>query len=213
MSDDSVPKWRRRAEDRPDEVLDAALSLFVRHGFAATKVEDIASEAGLSKGAIYRYFSSKEDILESLIRRAIVPIADRVARLATESTGDPALVLRSMLTVVIGNLDNPNTLAIPRLVLQESGTFPHLAAIYRREVLETGLAAMEKLVERGVAEGYFRSVHPRFAIRNVIGPVLAHILLSHVFGIESRPDETNEAFIKSHLDILMHGLEKSREAD
>ena len=62
------PKWRRRAEDRPDEVLDAALKMFARKGFASTKVEDIAREAGLSKGAIYRYFSSKEDIFESLVK-------------------------------------------------------------------------------------------------------------------------------------------------
>ena len=57
-----VPKFRRRAEARPDEVLDAALDLFIEKGFAATRVEDIAKRAGLSKGAIYLYFKSKIDI-------------------------------------------------------------------------------------------------------------------------------------------------------
>lgn len=211
LSSESEPKWRRRAEDRPDEVLDAALSQFVRRGFAATKVEDIAREAGLSKGAIYRYFTSKEDILESLIRRAIVPIAERVSELARTSTGDPVEVMRSMMSVVIVNIANPNTLAIPRLVLQESGTFPQLAEIYRREVLDRGVSAMEKLIERGVAEGYFRPVHPRLAVRNVIGPFIAHVLLVQVFGMERRPEETMEAFLESHLDILMKGLSKEPE--
>lgn len=70
-----APKFRRRAEARPDEVLDAALALFVEKGFAATKVEDVATRAGLSKGAVYLYFASKDALLEAIVRRAIAPIA------------------------------------------------------------------------------------------------------------------------------------------
>ncbi len=85
MDETAEPKWRRRADARPDEVLDAALRLFVRNGFAATKVEDIATDAGLSKGAIYRYFSSKEEIFESLVNRALTPMADRTSIIARTS--------------------------------------------------------------------------------------------------------------------------------
>ncbi|MGB8621965.1 MAG: helix-turn-helix domain-containing protein, partial [Paracoccaceae bacterium] len=73
---DSRPKFRRRAEARPDEVLDAALALFIRKGFAATKVDEIAARAGLSKGAVYLYFPSKKALLEGLVRRAVVPVAE-----------------------------------------------------------------------------------------------------------------------------------------
>ena len=66
----SGPKFRRRSEARPDEVLDAALELFVEKGFAATRVEDIATRAGVSKGTVYLYFPSKEAVLEGLVRRA-----------------------------------------------------------------------------------------------------------------------------------------------
>ena len=69
-----IPKFRRRAEARPDEVLDAALDLFIENGFAATRVDDIAKRAGLSKGAVYLYFPSKEAIIEALVRRALVPV-------------------------------------------------------------------------------------------------------------------------------------------
>ena len=86
------PKFRRRAEARPDEVLDAALALFVEKGFAATRVEDIASRAGLSKGAVYLYFPSKEAILEGLVKRAVRPIADNALGFLENYAGDPRLV-------------------------------------------------------------------------------------------------------------------------
>src|SRR5687767_9635670 len=82
------PKFRRRAEARPDEVLDAALDLFIEKGFAVTRVEDIARRAGLSKGAVYLYFDSKEKILEGLVRRAIIPIAEHALSFARGYEGD-----------------------------------------------------------------------------------------------------------------------------
>ena len=96
MSDTTAergPKFRRRAEARPDEVLDAALELFMEKGFAATRVDDIAKRAGLSKGAVYLYFPSKEAVLEALVRRAIVPIADTALEALRNYEGDPRIVI------------------------------------------------------------------------------------------------------------------------
>ena len=98
------PKFRRRAEARPDEVLDAALALFVEKGFAATRVEDIATRAGLSKGAVYLYFPSKEAILEGLVRRAVSPIADNALAFLDNYAGDPRLVISTVLKMVAGRL-------------------------------------------------------------------------------------------------------------
>jgi len=206
MDETTQPKWRRRADDRPDEVLDAALRLFVRKGFAATKVEDIAREAGLSKGAIYRYFSSKEDIFESLVKRALTPIADRTSFMARTSQVDPATVLKAMLTMAAGSLADPDTLALPRLVLMEAGSFPALAAAYRRQVIDKAVSAMETIVQRGIDDGTFRPVNARLAVRNIMGPMLAHILLGQIFGIEAGENVTPMAFVESHFDILINGL-------
>ena len=85
------PKFRRRADARPDEVLDAALDLFIAKGFAATRVEDIAAKAGLSKGAVYLYFPSKEAVLEGIVRRAIVPIATSALSYLENYAGDPRI--------------------------------------------------------------------------------------------------------------------------
>ena len=202
------PKWRRRAEDRPDEVLDAALKLFAKNGFAATKVEDIATEAGISKGAVYRYFTSKEEIFESLVKRAIAPIAERTEDLARTSHEDSAVLLKAVLTVVAAKLSDPDTLALPRIVLQEAGRFPELAQTYRRQVIDKAIGALELIILKGIAKGQFRSVNARLAVRNVIGPVLAHLLLGQIFGIEREASVSPETFIQSHYDILMRGLMK-----
>src|SRR5882724_3880924 len=111
------PKFRRRAEARPDEVLDAALELFVEKGFAATRVEDIAGRAGLSKGAVYLYFPSKEAILEGLVKRAIRPIAESALGIFENYVGDPRPVISAALKMVAGRLTDPKLVAIPRLLI------------------------------------------------------------------------------------------------
>src|SRR3569623_2169888 len=97
LPDPRGPKFRRRAEARPDEVLDAALTLFIERGFAATRVEDIASQAGLSKGAVYLYFPSKEAILEGLVKRAVLPVANSALGVIQNYVGDPRPVIATAL--------------------------------------------------------------------------------------------------------------------
>src|SRR3954467_10236430 len=106
------PKFRRRAEARPDEVLDAALELFVEKGFAATRVEDIAARAGLSKGAVYLYFPSKEAILEGLVQRAVLPIANNALGVLESYVGDPRLVISAVMKMIAGRLSDPAMAAI-----------------------------------------------------------------------------------------------------
>src|SRR3569623_3607061 len=113
------PKFRRRAEARPDEVLDAALALFIDKGFAATRVEYIATRAGLSKGAVYLYFPSKESILEGLVKRAVVPIADNALGMFENYAGDPRPIISAALKMVAGRLPDPKFAAIQRLLIRE----------------------------------------------------------------------------------------------
>src|ERR1700733_13914833 len=100
------PKFRRRAEARPDEVLDAALDLFIEKGFAQTRVEDIAARDGLSKGAIYLYFPSKEAILEGVVKRAILPIANNALSMLDAYAGDPRPIISTALKMIAGRLSD-----------------------------------------------------------------------------------------------------------
>lgn len=200
------PKFRRRAEARPDEVLDAALALFVEKGFAATRVEDIAGRAGLSKGAVYLYFPSKEAILEGLVKRAVRPIADNALGFLENYAGDPRPVIGTVLKMIAGRLGDPRLIAIPRLLVREMVNFPELAQMYRREVLDRVIPAVSALIASGVREGYFRPVDPELTLRSVIGPVIAHMLMSELFGIRPVGGLEIERLIDNHLTILFDGL-------
>lgn len=201
-----APKFRRRAEARPDEVLDAALALFVEKGFAATRVEDIAKRAGLSKGAIYLYFPSKEALLEGLVRRALVPIVELAGQMMTSMQGDPPALLKMVAKLIAANLADPDTVSVPKIIMREIGAFPELAQMYKREVIDRVLPLLVGLIRRGVETGEFRPVDPEFAIRSVVGPLVMHFLMSDLFGISSRNGLDLDRFLDHHLDLLFNGL-------
>lgn len=201
-----IPKFRRRAEARPEEVLDAALDLFIEQGFAKTRVEDIAKRAGLSKGAVYLYFPSKEQILEALVKRALTPIAENVFWAISEVRGDPRPTMKTVLRMLAGRLNDPRTLAIPKLILREVIGFPELARMYRREVLDRVLPLVEATLARGIEEGYFRPVDPHLTIRSIIGPMMLHVVLAEVFGIMPEGGIGFDQLVENHITILFDGL-------
>ena len=205
-SERRTPKFRRRAEARPDEVLDAALDLFIEQGFAQTRVEDIAKRAGLSKGAVYLYFPSKESIIEALVRRAVVPIAEHALSFAREYEGDPKLVISMVLKMLGGRLGDPRVVAIPKLLMREVLNFPELAAMYRGEVLDKVMPVVAGLLAKGIDKGYLRQVDPELTIRSIVGPVMIHIMLAEIFGIKPADGLALDRLIDNHLTILFDGL-------
>lgn len=197
------PKFRRRAAARPDEVLDAALGLFVAKGFAQTSVEEIARAAGLSKAAVYLYFPSKKALLAHLVRRAVAPVAEMAL---APVAGDPWPVLAGMLRAAAQHLEHPGMLAVPALVLREAAVAPEMAQVYRAEVLDRVMPALRQIIARGVATGHLRDVDPDLTIRSVVGPVLAHVLLAQVFGITPEGGPGLTALVENHLAILEAGV-------
>jgi AcrR family transcriptional regulator len=200
------PKFRRRAEARPDEVLDAALTLFIERGFAATRVEDIAAQAGLSKGAVYLYFPSKEAILEGLVKRAVLPVADSALGMLQNYVGDPRPVVTAALKMVAGRLADPKLIAIPRLLMREMINFPELAQMYRREVIDRVVPAIETLVRNGMRDGYFRPLDAELTLRSIIGPIIAHVMIAELFGLTPKGGLEIDRLVDNHMAILFDGL-------
>lgn len=205
------PKFRRRAEARPDEVLDAALALFSEQGYAKTTVEAIARKAGLSKGAVYLYFPSKQALLVGLVRRALAPTADVVIRTLNDWKGDPRPAIRNVMTGLMQRMADPHIFAVPKLVIREAVNAPEIAAIYRAELIDRALPALAGLIERGVAAGHIRPVDPELTVRSVIGPVMLHLALAEVFGVVPRGGLNLQGLVENHLEILFAGLEPERE--
>jgi AcrR family transcriptional regulator len=198
-------RWKRRAAARPDEILDSALDEFIAKGFDAARIEDIARAAGLSKGAIYLYFASKEALLRALIEREITPIVTQLSALAGVEASDPVEVLRFALTQIAARISNPRLFAIPRLVIAISGRFPEITAHYRAAVVAPARAMVERLIERGIALGKFRAVNPQTATRAIIGPLMFEALWTHVLEGSSAL-AAPEAFVRSQIDLLLGGL-------
>ncbi|MEE2525435.1 TetR/AcrR family transcriptional regulator [Hyphobacterium sp. HN65] len=204
---------RRRPEDRPDEILSAALEIFTENGFATARVEDIAKRAGLSKGAVYLYFDSKEAMLKALVEQSagrIVNAASTLSMMGAEQ--DPEATYRAILKMALIALADPDISAAPRLVLAEAGQFPELAQFYRKRVIEVGRMAMRHLVEEGRKSGRFRDIPSEAALLTFIGPAVAQMMLSTVFRLEDDPEPDPSELADAIADIVLNGL-KTRSAN
>jgi AcrR family transcriptional regulator len=198
-------KWRRRAEARPDEILEAALQEFVQQGFEAARMEDIAQRAGLSKAGVYLYFESKDALLKALIEARMSPLVQQAISQGLASAADPKLALSMIAAIMAERLSEAKNFAVPRLVISLSARFPEIADYYRARIAEPARAAIEGLIASGVAKGVFRKVDPRAAARSFIGPILFEALWTHILRGESTLDDPQKLAL-SHLDILLEGL-------
>ncbi|HRE43901.1 MAG TPA: TetR/AcrR family transcriptional regulator [Terricaulis sp.] len=203
----SAARWKRRAQARPEEILEAALAEFTERGFEAARMEDIAKAAGISKAAIYLYFPSKMALLEALIEAKVAPITEQVAALSAAGLPNPKHALRALADMATHRMADPMIVAVPRLVLGLSGRFPEIADYYRTHVVEKARAALEALVRAGVKQGVFRNVDPRAATRAMIGPLFFEALWTHVLRGESALSDPH-ALVNHQFDILLNGLEQ-----
>ena len=200
-------KPARRPEARPDEILDAALEVFSDKGFSQARVDDVAKAAGLSKGAIYLYFDSKEALLEALIARSAGRVAgDAAGMIEAAAETDPVGTLRAVIAAAARALADPKIAAAPRLVLSDGHRFPRIAAYYRKNVVNVGLKAVERLVAAGVRQGVFRDVDPQIVGRCLIGPMLANMILSFLLPDPDQPALSPEDLSEKLAALLLAGL-------
>lgn len=202
----ATPRWQRRKEARPAEILDAALAVFAEKGFAAARLEQVARRAGVSKGTLYLYFDSKETLFEAVVRSAIVPRIAEAEEMAAAHDGSAADLLGRLYRLFAEIMADPKVSAIPKLMIAESGNFPALARFYLREVVHRGLRLMAAVLQRGAARGEFVPINPVHATRLLIAPVLFLALWRQSLG---RHDETPldaDAFLGDALTLLTHGL-------
>src|SRR5260370_12088303 len=129
------PRWQRRKEARPEEILTAALDVFVERGFARARLEEVARRAGVTKGTIYLYFKSKEALFKAVVRGTIVPVIAQGEALAQSFTGS-ARDLVEQLVREYWTLEGETRLAgIPKLLRAQPAPFPSLPMFYSSTVL------------------------------------------------------------------------------
>ena len=201
------PRWRRRAEARPEEILDAALAEFTERGFEAARMEDIGKRAGLSKAGVYLYFPSKMAVLEALIESRVSPLANQAQVMAQAGKDDPIGALRMLARVAAHRIADPNIFAVPRLVIGLSGRFPQIAEYYRTHVVEKARGALEALIEAAIAKKQIRDIEKDAVVRAFIGPMFFEAMWTHVLRGESALANP-EKLVEQNFDILLGGLER-----
>jgi len=203
-------KFRRRADARPDEVLDAALTLFMREGFEAARVEDIAKIAGISKATVYLYFPSKVALLEGLVRRAISPVAILAENMLDQFEGTAKEAITLVLGLVSSRMSDPKIYGVPAIIMREASRFPDLAKIYQDEVISHMLPALRSVVDRGIASGELRNVDAELTVRNIAGPLFMHVAAASIFSVGDNSAAGLRAFMENHLDVLFNGICKEK---
>ena len=205
----SAPAKRTRRKDaRPAELLEAALDLFVEHGYAATKVEEVAKRAGVSKGTLFLYFPSKEDLFKAVVRQNITEQIGNWSNEFDEFTGNTADMVRYAMRQWWQRIGATKLSGISRLVMNESSHFPEIATFYQQEVIAPSNALLRRVLQRGIERGEFRSVDPDYGIYGLLAPMMVLILWKHAMAPctdTSKPIEP-EAFIDSQLEMLLSGL-------
>jgi len=201
-----MPKrWERRKEARPAEIVAAALQLFSDRGFAATRLEDVATVAGVSKGTVYLYFDSKEQLFEAVVREAITPNIARAEALVDGFEGPTPDLLRGLFAFVGDVLETPLT-GVMKLIVSESGNFPQLARMYADLVLRRAFALMRRVLERGVSRGEFRPMDLHATVPLVVAPVLLLGVWKHSFGAHTDLTLDRRQVLEAHCENLLRGL-------
>ena len=200
---------QRRKETRPQELLDAALSLFVEKGFAATRAEEVARRAGVSKGTLYLYYPSKEELFKAVVRQKLTQLIAEGQDLVGSFEGSTSDLLRLLVHIWWERFGNTPAAGIHKVVIAEVRNFPELAQFYVDEVIAPADRLFSSTVERGIQRGEFRALPVHDVAHALMAPMIFMALHRHSFGacpvhgVEMDP----AAMLDTQLDLVLRGLE------
>ncbi len=204
------PRWARRKDARPEEIIAAALDLFVERGFASTRLDDVAAHAGVSKGTLYLYFENKEDLFKAVVRGNIVPLLLHGEQMLENFPGSSADLIRQL---VLGwwELTGSSKIAgIPKLVIAEAGNFPDLAKFYYDEVILRAHAMFRRILQRGTEAGEFREVDVDHVVHVALAPLVMLAVWRHSFACCEHEKLQPKRYLDAYLDMLVHSLQEKQ---
>lgn len=207
----AAPKRERRKDARPGELLAAALELFVEKGYAATRVEEVAQHAGVSKGTLFLYFPSKEELFKAVVRRFLVDQQPEWKVKIESWPGNTPDLLRYTMQEWWQQVGMTAISGISKLIMSEAANFPELAAFYEQEVLAPGRKLVRHILQRGEERGEFRIHNQEYAVYAVLAPLLFLMTWRHSIGAgapsaSTLPPIDPNKYLEEQIRILLHGL-------
>lgn len=205
-------KHERRKDARPGELLQAALDLFVEKGFAATRAEEVAHRAGVSKGTLFLYFASKEELFKAVVRENISGRFSEWNAELDAFEGSAADMLRQCLRLWWTRQGKAKSSGITKLMLSEGKNFPELAAFYQHEVIQPAHQLIRRILQRGVERGEFAPLDMKYGVYAVLAPMIFLQLLMHSNTVccdNSDHLQVNpEEYLESQLQVILNGLQR-----
>ena len=201
-------KTARRKQARPSELVAAALDLFVEKGFAATRAEEVATRAGVSKGTLFLYFASKEDLFKAVVRENISGLYPEWSSELDNFSGTTAELLHYCMQAWWSRIGDTKASGISKLIMSEAQNFPEIADFYQHEVVEPGSALIRRILQRGIDRGEFRPVDMQYGVYVVLAPMMFLVMWKHSLGA-CLPAQTRidpHTYIQFQIDSILRGL-------
>jgi AcrR family transcriptional regulator len=204
---------QRRKEARPQELLDAALHLFGEKGFAATRAEEVAARAGVSKGTLYLYYPSKEELLKAVIRENLSKLIAEGLELVDAYQGSTSELLALLMQIWWERVGNTSASAIHKIMFSEVRNFPDLCVFYEDEVIQPANLLIARALSRGIVSGEFRTVPVPETALVMLAPLIFLALHKHSFGACSVSKGLHDpaAVVNTHIDLVLRGLRRENE--
>lgn len=200
------PRWQRRKEARPEEILDAAMLLFVKRGFTATRLDDIARSAGVSKGTLYLYFESKEEIFKAVVTESVLPEIEKAENTSREYQGNMRSLLALLLKTWADFSRKTPISGVTKLMIAESSNFPDMAQFFHEQVVHRVRRMFENVIYRGIEVGEFRKLPVELVVRDLTWSLIFASVWKHSLQVYDHEPLDFDAFFALHLDISMNGL-------
>jgi AcrR family transcriptional regulator len=203
----TTPRWQRRPEERPEEILDAAQTVFGEVGFARAKIDDVARIAGVSKGTVYLYFDSKETLFREMVRAKVVPKLEEAEEMVRTHEGSARDLLVSFITVgMYHKLRDAGMARISRVVQAEMGNFPELARFYFDEVILRARHLVQRVLEIGVESGEFRPEALTFGARGLPALLIQTANVQCFFRQFDPEALDDDQALAGLIDLYLHGV-------
>ncbi len=200
------PRWERRKDARPQELLAAALDLFVERGYAATRLDDVAARGGVSKGTLYLYFDNKEELFKAVVRENLVSVLDEAEDYIAQFKGTSSELLREFFLGWWQRIGETKLSGITKLMMAESGNFPDVARFYHEEVISRTNALVISVLDRGIAAGEFRALDTVNANLVIVAPMVMLLMWKHSFNSCRLEPISSSDYLDCFIDLITRGL-------
>lgn len=203
-------KRQRRKQARPAELLAAALDLFVEKGYAATKVEEVAQRAGVSKGTLFLYYPSKEDLFKAVVRENISQRFIELSALWRTFQGSSTDMIRLGLHSWWSQIGSTKASGIAKLMIAEENNFPELASFFRQEVIHPIHSLLQRILQNGIDNGEFRAMQLEQGVHLVLAPMLYLVIRQHstITFADNHKTTNAETFLHAQIENILYSLRK-----